>query len=266
MSIRRGRAKKRQPEEILMTDLEADRDIENLEDRHAAGTPGGGSALGGLAGINGGSGAPDTDDLEEAMGSGIYDDDEKHQSDEDNPYAEDPTVATGGPPLSAQTLGRPLQAKPLANATTDTVDNEFGSSGDDHSPLTENELQQHRAELFRLGRRMENNFTGLAREAMRTTGGESSGNLSNAPLHLADLGTDHFNQELSMSLLESESQTLEEISAALSRMDAGTYGCCESCHQAIGKERLEGIPYTRYCIQCSREIEAETERYLQMSH
>lgn len=262
MPTRRSRPKKQQPEEILMTDLEADRENEAAEDRHAAGTPGGGTALGGLAGINGGSGAPDTDDLEEAMGSGIHDDDEHQQSDEDNPYADDPTVTTGGPPLSARTQGRPLKGKPQATTTTDTVDGDLGSTGDDFSPLTDEEIRQYKEELFRLGRRLEGNFSGLAREAMRTAGGESSGNLSNAPLHLADLGTDHFNQELNMSLLENESQTLEEISAALTRMNAGTYGTCESCHQPIGKERLEGIPYTRHCIDCSRAVEAEMERHV----
>lgn len=53
--------------------------------------------------------------------------------------------------------------------------------------------------------------------------------------------------------------TLDEIShvrEAISRLDSGTYGLCVVCGKAIGKERLEAIPYTVKCIQCARETGA----------
>jgi DnaK suppressor protein len=44
---------------------------------------------------------------------------------------------------------------------------------------------------------------------------------------------------------------LEEIEAAVKRLDAGTYGTCEVCGNPIGKERLEARPASRVCIECA---------------
>lgn len=44
---------------------------------------------------------------------------------------------------------------------------------------------------------------------------------------------------------------IEDIDAALARMDAGTYGLCESCGMPIPVERLEAIPHARFCVPCS---------------
>lgn len=42
---------------------------------------------------------------------------------------------------------------------------------------------------------------------------------------------------------------LDDIETALERMDAGSYGTCEACGEAIGADRLEVMPATRFCIQ-----------------
>jgi RNA polymerase-binding transcription factor DksA len=44
---------------------------------------------------------------------------------------------------------------------------------------------------------------------------------------------------------------LEEVDAALERVDAGTYGMCERCGGAIGDARLEALPAARRCIGCA---------------
>jgi RNA polymerase-binding transcription factor DksA len=125
--------------------------------------------------------------------------------------------------------------------------------------VTASEIEGYRQKLLALGRRMEADVTALAGEAFRTSGGEASGNLSNAPLHLADLSTDHFNQELTVSLLETEGQTLEEIASALNRLEQGSFGRCEQCRREIAPERLEAVPYTRHCIRCARSLERAGE-------
>ena len=76
-------------------------------------------------------------------------------------------------------------------------------------------------------------------------------------MHMADLGTDNFDQEVTASLLETEELKLEEIAAALTRIDKGTFGRCEECGKEIGKERLQALPSTRYCIQCARKLQDE---------
>ncbi len=123
--------------------------------------------------------------------------------------------------------------------------------------MTHHDLENFRNQLLNLSRRLNGEVTSLAQEALQATGGDASGGLSRTPMHLADLGTDHYEQELSLSFLENKTRTLEEIAAAVGRLDEGTYGQCERCHQHIGLERLQALPFTRHCIACARKIEQE---------
>jgi RNA polymerase-binding protein DksA len=115
--------------------------------------------------------------------------------------------------------------------------------------------QRFRKQLLDMGKRMKGQFSTLESAALRSMGGEASGSLSNAPQHLADLGTDTFEQEISLSLLENENQQLEEVGAALERLDAGNFGRCEQCEEVISLARLEAVPYARLCIDCARSAE-----------
>src|SRR5262249_22414032 len=95
-----------------------------------------------------------------------------------------------------------------------------------------------------------------AGEALHRDGDEAGGNLSHLPIHMADLGTDNFEQENTLHLLAREENLLREIDAALERLDAGTFGRCEECHGAImPKARLKEIPYTRYCVECAKKLD-----------
>ena len=44
---------------------------------------------------------------------------------------------------------------------------------------------------------------------------------------------------------------IRKIRAALSRIDAGTYGICASCGNKIAPKRLEALPYATTCIDCA---------------
>jgi RNA polymerase-binding protein DksA len=92
-------------------------------------------------------------------------------------------------------------------------------------------------------------------EALNRNGPEGSGNLSNLPLHMADVGTENYDQEFTLGLIENEQETLDQIQDALRRMETGTYGLCEGCSQPIAKPRLQALPYTRHCIECARKAE-----------
>ena len=121
--------------------------------------------------------------------------------------------------------------------------------------MTKAELETYREALLALRKRLTGDVSHLADEALRARGGEASGSLSNAPLHMADLGTDNFEQEFTLSLLENEEQALDEISAALDRIDKGTFGLCEECGKEIPRERLKALPYARRCVACARKLE-----------
>ena len=121
--------------------------------------------------------------------------------------------------------------------------------------MTKAELAHFRRRLLALKKRVGGVLTELEEEALRPVGGEAAGNLSDVPVHPADMGTDNFDEELDLALLENEEQLLVEINDALARIEQGTFGRCENCHRPIPRERLEAIPYARYCIQCAERLE-----------
>lgn len=117
------------------------------------------------------------------------------------------------------------------------------------------ELESFRHVLQSLRARLRGDLDQMTDEALRRSQSESSGNLSNVPLHMADLGTENYDQEFTLGLIESEQATLDQVQSALNRIDAGTFGKCEECAEPIAKPRLQALPYTRHCIQCARKLE-----------
>ena len=121
--------------------------------------------------------------------------------------------------------------------------------------MTQAELEGFRQQLLDLRSRLRGDVSHLTSEALRKTGGEASGSLSNTPIHMADLGTDNFDQEFTLGLIQNEEQALDEIGGALDRLAQGTFGRCEECHKEIPKQRLQAIPYTRHCVECARKLQ-----------
>jgi RNA polymerase-binding protein DksA len=119
--------------------------------------------------------------------------------------------------------------------------------------MTKTQLEAYRQLLQTLRSRLKGDVSHLADEALRKAGGEASGSLSNTPIHMADLGSDNFEQEFTLSLLENGEQHLQEIGAALERIDQGRFGVCEDCAKPIPKARLDALPFTRYCVECARK-------------
>jgi len=72
---------------------------------------------------------------------------------------------------------------------------------------------------------------------------------------MADLGTDNYEIENALGLMDSERKLIVEIDDALDRIENGTYGICEGTGQPIPKERLEAIPWTRYCAHYAGLLE-----------
>ena len=71
----------------------------------------------------------------------------------------------------------------------------------------------------------------------------------------ADAGTKTFEREHEMSLAANSRDMLEQTSRALARIDAGTYGVCESCGNPIGKRRLQAFPRATLCMTCKQREE-----------
>jgi len=126
--------------------------------------------------------------------------------------------------------------------------------------LTPTELEAYRECLLELSRRLDLDEAQLKDECLRGTGGEASGSLSDLPLHLADLGSHDFEEELSLGLLENEAQLLAEINDALARIEQGVFGRCEACGKAVSRGRLQALPYARHCAPCARKLQGEARQ------
>jgi len=92
-------------------------------------------------------------------------------------------------------------------------------------------------------------------EALKKSRLDSSGDLSSMPIHMADLGSDNFEQEFALGLMDSEVRLLNEIDEALGRIEAGSYGICLGTGEQIPKARLEAKPWARYCVEYARMVE-----------
>jgi RNA polymerase-binding transcription factor DksA len=123
--------------------------------------------------------------------------------------------------------------------------------------MNERQKKKYREKLEALALRFNDNVAGLKGEALRSTGGEAGGNLSNAPVHLADLASANSDQEIAVGLLQNQEQVLRQIAAALERLDAGTFGRCERCRRPIPEGRLDAIPYASRCASCEEKAEEE---------
>ena len=93
-------------------------------------------------------------------------------------------------------------------------------------------------------------------EGLDQSESESLGELSSYDQHQADVATETFEREKDLSILESLEASIEDVDAALERLDAGAYGRCEVCDIEIGDERLEARPMARFCVEHQAENEA----------
>ena len=90
-------------------------------------------------------------------------------------------------------------------------------------------------------------------EATSDTGDE----LSSFDQHPGDSGTETFELERNVSLLEQVENELEEIEAAFGRLERGEYGRCQACGRPIGDERLDAMPAARFCVEDQARAERE---------
>ncbi|MDP9388478.1 MAG: TraR/DksA C4-type zinc finger protein [Actinomycetota bacterium] len=100
---------------------------------------------------------------------------------------------------------------------------------------------------------LRSDFDGLNAESEE----ESLAELSSVDQHQADVGTETFNRERDLSILERVEAELADVEHALRRLDEGTYGVCEACGKPIDDTRLEAIPAARFCLDDQAAAERE---------
>ena len=121
------------------------------------------------------------------------------------------------------------------------------------SPLGARQIRHFQDQLLEQREQHRDTVVRLYGEAVQ----DNPENLGDSPgrTHLADLGSDTFEQSQNLGLAEQASRTVSEIVRALERIEQGTYGTCENCGRRIAIERLEAIPYASRCAECQSKAD-----------
>jgi RNA polymerase-binding protein DksA len=117
--------------------------------------------------------------------------------------------------------------------------------------LTSQQLDHFRELLEQRRHRLSSDLTLMQDEALKVTGQDNSAD------SVADAGTDNYEQDFTLGLIESEEALAREVDEALIRLEQSTFGVCESCETPIPLARLEILPFTRYCVECQQKREGQ---------
>lgn len=126
------------------------------------------------------------------------------------------------------------------------------------SPRTDLPVDRVRGDLLAEAERLERIRETLAAEsAVSDADRDATSELSGADQHPADLGSEMFERERAVSILQRVEAKLADVHRALHRLDAGTYGTCEACGRSIPTARLRARPAARFCLDDQARAEQE---------
>lgn len=123
--------------------------------------------------------------------------------------------------------------------------------------MKEEEVAQFKKLLLSLRERLVGKVDFMQGEALKKSRQDASGDLSNVPIHMADVGTDNYERDIMIELIQNGEEGVRNIDTALEKIEEGTFGVCELCAKKINKERLKAVPYAKLCIDCQREEEID---------
>jgi RNA polymerase-binding transcription factor DksA len=117
--------------------------------------------------------------------------------------------------------------------------------------LSAKELREFKDVLLKKRAQLTGDVERLASETLNRKG-PGYGEQSSMPIHMADLGSDNWEQDFTIGLIANEEAVVREIDEALERIAARTYGICVATQKKIGLARLRAKPWARYCIDYER--------------
>lgn len=124
------------------------------------------------------------------------------------------------------------------------------------TPFNKTELKHYKEILIAKRAELIGDVTSMEKQALN----DGSGALSHQPQHIAEQGSDTYDQTLALEIAAQDRRLVKEIDDALNRIEAGTYGICELSGKAISKHRLEELPWARFSIEAAREQERKSVR------
>lgn len=121
--------------------------------------------------------------------------------------------------------------------------------------LSKADIERFRQMLLAKRREIIGSVNEMEGESLGKSRLDASGDLSSMPIHMADLGTDNYDQEFAIELMDSERKLLNEIDDALGRIEQDKYGICEGTGKTIARARLDAKPWARYSVAYARMLE-----------
>jgi RNA polymerase-binding transcription factor DksA len=113
--------------------------------------------------------------------------------------------------------------------------------------MKKSDIERHKSQLLAMRTRLISSVQRIEQSIAEDV--RAPGDLSNAPTHPATEAEEGVDQNVAMA--ENQETLLEQVEAALGRVEAGVYGRCEQCRRKISDERLDALPFTPYCVKCA---------------
>jgi len=120
--------------------------------------------------------------------------------------------------------------------------------------MTNTDLKPNLEKLLALGAELLGDMTKMENDSLKDHAKTVS-----IPTDKEELGSDNAEQELTLTLLGSDEDILDQVEAAIYRIEDGGYGRCDECGEQIPKSRLDAIPYAADCVRCASQQEERNQ-------
>ena len=121
--------------------------------------------------------------------------------------------------------------------------------------LTKKELTEFKRLILKRKDEISDEIKHISDDTLKKSQKDASGDISGYTYHMADVATDNYDREFSLSLASSDRQSMYEMDDALKRIEDGIFGVCEDCQKLITKVRLKAVPQARLCVKCQGKRE-----------
>ncbi len=121
-------------------------------------------------------------------------------------------------------------------------------------------------ELRRMLEERRDELAGAVKDKIRDVRADATRSGGHRPTDLNGMPEADIHEDIEFALLQMKTETLTKISAALERLEEGTYGYCYACGDEIASQRLQALPFAARCLDCeeTHELEMNRERMIEM--
>jgi RNA polymerase-binding protein DksA len=121
--------------------------------------------------------------------------------------------------------------------------------------MTKKDMDRYKKILLKLKEQHMTEMNDLGNSTREASSRESSGEISAYTTHMADMASDAYDTDFTLSRVSMDQNRLYVINDAIKRIEEGRYGICEACENKISKKRLLAVPFASMCVKCQSKQE-----------